>query len=120
MIDRRQILVGSASALVVFHIAPASVGVGIAKPKLLASHWEPTRRFTVGDELGYVVDSFMRSRTLLFTVVVTGMSEERGGWNFEMESVGQPGALFPNGAPYNSYTHEAAKRLWHLFRFGPR
>jgi hypothetical protein len=34
-------------------------------------------------------------------------------------SVGQPGALFPGGEPYNSYDHETTGRLWHLFRFGP-
>jgi hypothetical protein len=115
MIDRRQLIVDAGVSLVAVSVLPAAV----AKAELLASHWAPTCRFAVGDQLGYVVDSFMRCNTLLYTVVVTEISEERGGWNFETESIGKPVLLFPEGEPYNSYDQEAPKRLWHLFRFGP-
>ena len=115
MIDRRQFAVGAGVSLVAIHVPALTAGA----PELVASHWSPTRHFAVGDQLGYVCESIMRARILLYTVVVTSVREERDGWNFKMESIGKPGLLFPEGEPYNSYNREAPKRLWHLFRFGP-
>jgi len=117
MIDRRQLVVGAGVSLVVMHVPAWRAGT--AQPELIAAHWAPTRHFAVGDQLGYVCESIMRARILLYTVVVTSVREERGGWNFSMESLGQPATLYPEGEPYDSYDRDATKRLWHLLKFGP-
>lgn len=117
MIDRRQILVGTAVSLVAARITPWPAS-GPA-PELYATHWSPTRRFAIGDRVGYVVDSFLDRRMLFFTTTVTGVMPKRGGWAFDLQSVGQPNVLRRRRgvvSPDDYDFEESWRHLWHLIR----
>lgn len=120
MMDRRQILVGSAAALVAVHLPLVAPAV-VRRPHF-ASTWWWERIYDLGDKLGWVSGWEDWQQSLLRTVVVTEIeAAEIGGWNFGLDTVGEPDVLvYPDPSPPDSYNYETLKRLWHLSRLTPR
>lgn len=117
MIDRRQVLIGTAVSLVAARITPWSASGPV--PKLYATHWSPTRCFAVGGRVGYVVDSFLGRRMLFFTAAVTKVRLERRGWAIDLQSSGPPNVLRRRGRRGIVYSddydfEESWRHLWHL------
>jgi hypothetical protein len=120
MMDRRQILVGSAAALVAVHLPLVAPAV-VLHPHF-ASTWWWERIYDLGDKLGWMSGWSDVRQSLLHTVVVTEIEAvEIGAWNFGLDTVGKPDVLiYPDPAPPDSYNYEAMKRLWHLSRLSPK
>ena len=117
MIDRRQILIGAAVSLLAARITPWPASR--QAPGLYATHWSPTRRFAVGDRVGYVVDSFLDRRMLFFTAAVTKVRQERGGWIVNLQSSDPPDVLRRRGGAVHSDDYdfeESWRHLWHLIK----
>jgi hypothetical protein len=118
MIDRRQVLIGTAVALVAARITPWPAS-GPA-PGLYASHRALTRCFDVGDRVGYVVDDVLRRRMMLFTAAITKVRPARGGgWMCDMRSVGRPDIVDLHDTPPDEYI-ESIRHVWHMLKLSSR